>query len=302
MDITAAFLGFVIGGLIIGMLVLMLKPRVSGDPISLIKSAVQTLEKMHWSLLVRPVDGKNIYGLVVDRWKKEHNISGRMRDRGHIVSFTSDDEWDEWLDYYNPLTGNVDELVVADGSVVITSALTRNLDDNIRDIKWYISRAYAKNLKKHADYSSALEERLHNAERDLEDVDNLRRMFHRDRKKLQVQNRALNTEADVLNKQINELLITNSNLEREVSELRNWKEFGQRMILAEKKGMKEGVDFLGTSMQDVSAEHLLKAADLYDKVSTKMPPPQAQQEPVAGPEVEVSPPPPTELKKKEGIK
>lgn len=302
MDITATFLGFIIGGLIIGMLVMLFRPRRAADPFSLIKEAVQTLENNHWSLLIRPVDGKNIYGLITDRWKKEHNISGRMRDRGHVASFASDDEWDEWLDYYNSLTGNIDELIVADGSAVITSALTRNLDDNIRDIKWYIPRVHANDLKKRADYSSTLEERLHNAERDLEDVDNLRRMFHRDRKKLQVQNRALNTEADVINKQINELLIINSNLEREVSELRNWKEFGQRMILSEKKGLKDNVDYLGTSLQDVSAEHLLKSADLYDKVSTKMPPPQAQQEPTPGSEVEISAPPPTELKKKEGVK
>ncbi|GAG92633.1 unnamed protein product, partial [marine sediment metagenome] len=99
-------------------------------------------------------------------------------------------------------------------------------------------------------------------------------------------------------KQINELLITNSNLEREVIELRNWKEFGQRVFLAERKGVKGEVDFLTTSLQDASAEHLMKSAELYDKVSTKMPPPQLQEEPQPPPEIELEKP--TELKKKEG--
>lgn len=284
-DVVAAVLGFIIGGFIIGILVLS-RSGLPSDPISFIKKAVQTLEMNNWSFLIRPVDGKNIYGIVTNRWKKEHNISGRMRDRGHIISLFSDDEWEEWLDYYNPLSGNIDELVVADGSALVSSALTRNLDDSLRDIKWFIPRSYANSLKKRADYSDALEERLHNAEQDLEGVDNLRRMFHRDRKKLQVQNRALNTEGDMLNKQINELLITNSNLEREVIEMRNWKEFGQRVLMAERKGLKGDADFLTTSLQDVSAEHLLKSAELYDKVSTKMPPAQLQEE---------SQPPPTEL-------
>lgn len=298
MDIIAAVLGFVIGGLIIGMLVLATKSRMPNDPISIVKTAVQTLSDMNWSLLIRPVDGKNIYGVITSRWKKEHNISGRMRDRGHIVSITTDDEWEEWLDYYNPVSGDVDDLVVADGAAVMSMALTRNLDDSLKDIKWFISRSHAGSLKQRADYSGALEERLHNAERDLEDVDNLRRMFHRDRKKLQVQNRALNTESDMLNKQINELLIINSNLEREVIELRNWKEFGQRILRAEQKGVKGEVDFLTTSLQDASAEHLMKSAELYDKVSTKMPPPQMQEEPQPPVEIELEKSP--ELKKKEG--
>lgn len=296
MDLVGTILGFILGGLIIGILVLLSKSRMPSDPLGLIKKAVQTLSDKNWSLLVRPMDGKNIFGVITDRWKKEHNISGRMRDRGHVVSLTTDDEWDEWLDYYNPMSGDIDELVVADGTTVMSMALTRNLDDSLKDIKWFISRSQAGSLKQRADYSSALEERLHNSERDLEDVDNMRRMFHRDRKKLQVQNRALNTESDMLNKQINELLIINSSLERESIELRSWKEFGQRLLLAEKKGIKGGVDFLTTGLQDVSAEHLLKSAELYDKVNAKMPPLQTQ--------TEVQPPPPevekpTELKKKE---
>lgn len=296
MDIFAVVLGFIIGGLIVGMS-LLFRSRPSDD-FSLVKQATQALLRNNWSLLIRPVDGKNIYGIITNRWKKEHNISGRMRDRGHVVSLTTDDEWDEWLDYYNPLSGDIDELVVVDGSAVISMALTRNLDDSLRDIKWFIPRTVAGDLKRRADYSSALEGRLHNAERDLEDVDNLRRMFHRDRKKLQVQNRALNTESDMLNKQNNELLITNSSLEREVIELRNWKAFGQRILLAEQKGIKGDVEFLTTSLQDASAEHLLKSAELYDKVSTKMPPPQAQEEPQPPPEIGLEKSP--ELKKKEG--
>ncbi|GAH58375.1 unnamed protein product, partial [marine sediment metagenome] len=136
MDTIAVFLGFIIGGLICSIIILMIKPRETGDPISHVKESVKILERNHWGLLVRPVDGKNIFGLITDRWKKEHNISGRMRDRGHIVSLTGDEEWEEWLDYYNPLTGNLDELVVADGTALMTMAMTRNLDDNIRDIKW----------------------------------------------------------------------------------------------------------------------------------------------------------------------
>lgn len=298
MDIIAVLLGFVIGGLIIGMLVLLSKSRMPSDSIGIIKSAIQNLEMKKWSLLMRPVDGKNIYGIITDRWKKEHNISGKMRDRGHVISLVDDNEWDEWLDYYNPVSGDVDDLIVADGTAVMSMALTRNLDDSLKDIKWFIPRSYAASLKQHADYSSALEERLHNAETDLEGVDNMRRMFHRDRKKLQVQNRALNTEGDMLNKQINELLIINSNLERESIELRNWKEFGQRVLLAEKKGIKGNVDFLTTSLQDASAEHLLKSAELYDTVGTKMPPPQMQEEPQPPPEIELEKSP--ELKKKEG--
>lgn len=298
MDIIAVLLGFIIGGLIIGMLVLLYRPRGPSDPLGLVKTAVQTLSDMNWSLLTRPVDGKNIYGVITDRWKKEHNISGKMRDRGHIVSLVDDNEWDEWLDYYNPVSGDIDDLIVADGTTVMSMALTRNLDDSLKDIKWFIPRSYAASLKQRADYSSALEERLHSAETDLEGVDNLRRMFHRDRKKLHVQNRALNTESDMLNKQINELLIINSNFERESIELRNWKEFGQRVLLAEKKGIKGDVDFLTTSLQDASAEHLLKSAELYDKVSTKLPPPQMQEEPQPPPEIELEKSP--ELKKKEG--
>lgn len=297
MDFIATTLGFILGGLIIGIIILTVR-RGPKDPFSLIKEAVRTLEQNNWSLLIRPVDGKNIYGLVTDRRKKEHNISGKMRDRGHVISFAGDNEWEEWLDYYNPVTGDIDELIVADGTALVSSALTRNLDDSLRDIKWFIPRSYASSLKQRADYSGALEERLHNAERDLEDVDDMRRMFHRDRKKLQIQNRALNTESDMLNKQINELLITNSSFEREVIELRNWKEFGQRVLLAERKGVKGEVDFLTTSLQDASAEHLLKSAELYDKVSTKMPPPQVQQEtqpPTELEELEKTP----ELKKKE---
>lgn len=296
MDVVAMILGFVLGGLIIGILVLLSKPRLAGDPLSLVKQAVQTLSDNNWSLLIRPVDGKNIFGVITDRWKKEHNISGRMRDRGHVVSLTTDDEWDEWLDYYNPMSGDIDELVAADGTAVMSMALTRNLDDSLKDIKWFIPRSYAGSLKQRADYSSALEGRLHNSERDLEDVDNMRRMFHRDRKKLQVQNRALNTESDMLNKQINELLIINSSFEREAIELRSWKEFGQRVLLAEKKGLKNGAEFLTTSLQDASAEHLLKSAELYDKVQTKMPPVQMQTEAQPPPEVELEKP--TELKKK----
>ncbi|GAG85087.1 unnamed protein product, partial [marine sediment metagenome] len=113
-DVVAVVLGFIIGGMIIGMLLLS-RSRLPSDPISIVKEAVKTLEINGWSFLIRPVDGKNIYGVVTERRKKEHNISGRMRDRGHIVSLTSDDEWEEWLDYYNPLSGNIDELVVADG-------------------------------------------------------------------------------------------------------------------------------------------------------------------------------------------
>lgn len=280
MDIIAIVLGFIIVGILVGLLIAAIRSRApSGGDIAIVKKAVHVLEGNKWSLLIRPVGEHNIYGIITDRWRKEHNISGRMRDRGHVVSIVDDEEWEEWLDYYNPTSGRIDTLIAADGTAVMTMALLRNLNDSIRDIRWFIPHGQAREMKTRADYATALEGRLHDAERDLEDVDNLRRAFHRDRKKLQVQTRALNTENDMLNKQINELFIINSNLEREVTELRNWKEFGQRYLLSEKKGIKDTAEFLTTSLQDVTSDHLMHAAEQYDKVSAKMPPPQTGGQP-----------------------
>jgi len=274
MDIIASVLGLIIVVILIGLLVAAMRSHVPIGDTAIVKKAVDVLERNKWSLLVRPVGEHNIYGIITDRWRKEHNISGRMRDRGHIVSIADDEEWEEWLDYYNPTSGRIDTLIATDGTVVMTMAMLRNLDDSIRDIKWFIPRREAREIKARADYATALEGRLHDAERDLEGVDNLRRAFHRDRKKLQVQTRTLNTENDMLNKQINELFIINSNLEREVTELRNWKEFGQRYLLSEKKGIKDTAEFLTTSLKDVSSDHLMQAAEQYEKVNEKMPPPQ----------------------------
>ncbi len=272
MDALAAILGFVIGGLIFSIIILMIIPRGPSDPMGIVKNAVKILESNHWSLLLRPVDGKNIFGVITERRKKEHNISGRMRDRGHIISLTSDEEWEEWLDYYNSLTGNIDELVAADGTAVMTMAMTRNLDDNIRDIKWFIPSVQANHLKRRVDQSDALEERVHVAERDLEGVDNLRITFHRDRKKLQQNNRALNAECDMLVKQNHELKIAKESLELEVLRLRGWREFGGSFLNAERKGAKNAAEFLATSYNDVAAQRLVKAGELYDETNTKMPP------------------------------
>lgn len=276
MDTVAVFLGFIIGGLICSTIILMIRPRETGDPISHVKESMRILESNHWSLLVRPVDGRNVFGLITDRRKKEHNVSGRMRDRGHIISLTGDEEWDEWLDYYNSLTGNIDELVATDGTAVMTMAMTRNLDDNIRDIKWFIPRPQAEYLKQRADDRDAMAERVHTAERDLEGVDNLRVMFHRDRKKLQMANRALNAENDMLSKQANENLITKSNLEREVSELKEWKNFMQRFFRAGGRNAAEASEFLTTSYQEAARQHLMKSGEVYDKVNTKIPPSDVQ--------------------------
>lgn len=276
MDTMAVFLGFIIGALIFSILILMLKPRETDDPIGIVKNAVNILERNHWSLLVRPVDGKNVFGLITDRWKKEHSISGRMRDRGHIISLTGDEEWEEWLDYYNSLTGNIDELVAADGTAVMTMAMTRNLDDNIRDIKWFIPRPQAEYLKRRADYSDALEGRVHTAERDLEGVDNLRVKFHRDRKQLRQDVRTLNTENDMLLKQISELKRTKKLIELEVLELRGWRALGGGYLNAENKGAGDAGKSLAASYYRTDSQLRMKEAELQDALNTKMPPNSAQ--------------------------